>query len=224
MMLFVSMFEFAWRPFFLQQVKESNETEAKKLFSKVMTLFVLIGSLIFVVLSFFIEDIAKMKLPFRGYLIGKSYWGGLDIVPIILFSYLLYGIYINLMAGIYIEKKTKYLPIITGAAALINIIANFILIPSFHLIGAAVATLLSYFVMMSGIYYYSQKYYRINYEIKNIILILVFSIAVYTSLLIFTKFLFINLIIKLILILIFISVIFLFKIVNIKSFRGILRS
>jgi O-antigen/teichoic acid export membrane protein len=220
MMLFVSMFEFAWRPFFLQNAKEPD---AKNIFSKVMTFFVLIASFLFIILSFFIDDIAKLKLPFRGHLIGKSYWGGLDIVPIILFSYVLYGIYINLMAGIYIEKKTKYLPLITGVAAVINIAANFLLIPAFDLTGAAIATLLSYFVMMSGIYYYSQKYYYIDYEIKNIVLILTSAIVFYAILLIFSKYIFINIFIKLILILFFITFIFLFKIVNIKSVKGILR-
>jgi O-antigen/teichoic acid export membrane protein len=221
MMLFVSMFEFAWRPFFLQHAKEPD---AKQIYSKVMTLFVLIGSFLFIILSYFIDDIAKMKLPFRGHLIGKSYWSGLEIVPIILFSYLLYGIYINLMAGIYIEKKTKYLPVITGAAALTNIAANFILIPSYELMGAAIATLLSYIIMMSGIYYFSQKSYPVKYEVKNIVLILFFAIAFYTLLIVFTKYIFINISIKLLLILFFIIIIFAFRIVNIKSIKGLIRN
>ncbi len=41
MMLFVSMFEFAWRPFFLQNAKDPN---AKELYAKVMTLFLVIAS------------------------------------------------------------------------------------------------------------------------------------------------------------------------------------
>ncbi len=74
------------------------------------------------------------------------------------------------MAGIYIEKKTKYLPLITGLSAATNIIANFILIPLYSYTGAAIATLLSYIVMMLGIYYFSQKYYPIKYEYKKIAL------------------------------------------------------
>lgn len=165
MMLFVQMFEFAWRPFFLTNAKESN---AKEIFSRVMTFFLIVGSFIFITLSLFVEYIAKMKLPFKGYLIGKAYWEGLYIVPFILLSYLFYGIYINLMAGIYIEKKTKYLPYITGFAALINVIVNFVLIPSIGMLGAALATLASYIAMMLGIYYISQKFYPIKYEYGDI--------------------------------------------------------
>ncbi|MBK8552420.1 MAG: oligosaccharide flippase family protein [Ignavibacteria bacterium] len=125
MMLVVSMFEFAWRPFFLNNAKDPN---AKKIFSKVLTLFIIVSSLIFLVLTVFIEDIVKMDLPFGYNLIGKAYWAGLSIVPVILFAYLLNGMYVNFMAGIYIEKKTKYLPLITGLGAVINVVANFILI------------------------------------------------------------------------------------------------
>ncbi len=81
MMLFVSVFEFAWRPFFLQTAKEEN---AKFVFSKIMTLFIFVTSFLFLVLNFFIEDIAKIPLPVRGYLIGEKYWQGLNIVPVIL--------------------------------------------------------------------------------------------------------------------------------------------
>jgi O-antigen/teichoic acid export membrane protein len=175
-------------------------------------------------LSLFIDDIAKIKLPFRGHLIGTAYWDGLDIVPVILFAYLLYGIYINLMAGIYIEKKTKYLPIVTGIAASINIIGNFLLIPHFNLMGAAIATLFSYFVMMAGIYYFSQKYYKINYEIKNILIVISSSVIGYIMLLIFTKYFLANILMKSFILIIFISIIFISKIIDINSLRRIFKN
>ncbi|MBS1518405.1 MAG: polysaccharide biosynthesis C-terminal domain-containing protein [Bacteroidetes bacterium] len=165
MMLIVSMFEFAWRPFFLNN---AAEPDAKKLFSKILTVFVAAASVVFIVLTVFIENIVKFDLPFNIHLIGKAYWSGLEIVPVILFAYLLYGMYINFMAGIYIEKKTKYLPLITGLGAIVNIISNFILIPHLSYMGAAVSTLASYFVMMAGIYVISQKFYKINYEFKKL--------------------------------------------------------
>ena len=78
MMLFVNMFQFAWQPFFLQNAKEPN---AKEMFSKVLTYFTLVGSVILVVLSLFITDIAQIKIA--GFsLIGSEYWAGLHIVPI----------------------------------------------------------------------------------------------------------------------------------------------
>lgn len=218
MMLFVQMFEFAWRPFFLTNAKESN---AKEIFSRVMTFFIVIGSFIFIALSLFVEYIAKIKLPFKGYLIGKAYWDGLYIVPIILLSYLFYGVYINLMAGIYIEKKTKYLPYITGLAALINVIVNFMLIPLIGMLGAALSTLSSYIVMMLGIYYVSQKFYPIKYEYGNILKI---AFSIVSSFVLF--YLVVGSIdywyIRALVVLLFVGMLFIFRVIKIEHIKKIL--
>jgi O-antigen/teichoic acid export membrane protein len=216
MMLVVSMFEFAWRPFFLNNAKEKN---AKEIFSKVMTLFILFSSFIFLLISFFIENIVKMNLPFNIHLIGKAYWSGLEIVPVILFAYLLYGIYINLMAGIYIEKKTKYLPLITGLGAAANIVSNFILIPRYSYMGAAISTLISYSIMAAGIYITAQKYYRINYEFRKIGMIFLSLIAVTFLYFIFSYNGIMSWSLKLLLLLIFVMMIFYFRIISPSSFR-----
>jgi O-antigen/teichoic acid export membrane protein len=164
MMLYVNMFQFAWQPFFLQNAKEPN---AKEMFSKVLTYFTLAGSIILVVLSLFITDLAQIKIA--GFsLIGSQYWAGLHIVPVILLAYLINGMYSIFAAGIYIEEKSIYVPFITGAGALINIAANFLLIPLLNITGAAFATLASYFVMASGYYFVTQKFYKVSYELNRI--------------------------------------------------------
>jgi O-antigen/teichoic acid export membrane protein len=164
MMLYVNMFQFAWQPFFLQNAKESN---AKEMFSKVLTYFTLVGSVMLVTISLFINDIAQIKVA--GFsLLGSEYWSGLHIVPIILLAYLVNGMYSVFSAGIYIEEKSIYVPFITGAGALVNIIANFLLIPVLGITGAALATLASYFVMATGYYIVTQKFYQVKYELKRI--------------------------------------------------------
>ncbi|MBK6538800.1 MAG: oligosaccharide flippase family protein [Ignavibacteria bacterium] len=216
MMLVVSMFEFAWRPFFLNNAKEPD---AKKIFSKVLTIFVLFCSVVFLIISFFIEDIVKINLPFNYNLIGKAYWEGLEIVPVILFAYILYGIYINFMAGIYIEKKTKYLPLITGAGAIANIISNFILIPEYSYMGAAISTLISYAVMMTGIFLVSQKYYKVNYEYKKVGFIFLSLLTVSGLYFYLENNLQIYWLYKFGFLFLFIIIILVFKVVNLKSLK-----
>ena len=164
MMLFVNMFQFAWQPFFLQNAKEPN---AKEMFSKVLTYFTLVGSVILVVLSLFITDLAQIKIA--GFsLVGSQYWAGLQIVPIILLAYLINGMYSVFSAGIYIEEKSIYVPLLTGAGALVNVALNFLLIPTLNITGAALATLASYVVIASGYYFVTQKFYKVKYELKRI--------------------------------------------------------
>ena len=164
MMLFVNMFQYAWQPFFLQNAKDPG---AREMFSKVLTYFTLVGSILLIILSLFISDVAKIQIA--GYsLIGSEYWSGLNIIPIVLLAYLINGMYVIFSAGIYIEEKSIYVPVITGLGALVNVAANFILIPVLNITGAALATLAAYFVMALGYYYVTQKFYKVKYELKRI--------------------------------------------------------
>lgn len=164
MMLFVNMFQFAWQPFFLNNAKEEN---AKEIFSKVLTYFTIVGSIMLVILSLFISDIVKIN--FWGFsIIGANYWSGLYIVPVILLGYLFNGLYVVFSAGIYIEEKSIYAPIVAGAGAITNVAVNYLLIPYFNIMGAAFATLASYVVMASGYYLVTQKFYKINYDYSKL--------------------------------------------------------
>ena len=160
MMLIVGMFDYAWRPFFLYHAKD---TDAKQLFSKVFTYFVLGAMTIFLVISLFIEDIVRMKV-FGKQFFPPIYWQGVEIVPWVLLAYVFTGAYVVFVVGVYLEKKTKYLPFVTGAGALLNVGANFFLIPKIGILGAALSTLLSYIVMAVGMYFASQRFYRVEYE------------------------------------------------------------
>lgn len=181
MMLYVSMFQYAWQPFYL---KKSTQENAKELFAKVFTFFTLFGSLIFLVLSIFIDDIIKIKI-FGFYLIGKDFWSGLHIVPVVLMGYLFNGFYFNFVAGLQIEKKTKYMPLVSSLGAVVNIVANFLLIPLMGMLGAAYATLLAYFSMAVYQYFLSQKFYKIDYEWDKVLKLGIILFFVFGGYLIF---------------------------------------
>jgi O-antigen/teichoic acid export membrane protein len=164
MLLFVNMFQYAWQPFFLQNAEEKN---AKEIFAKVLTYFTLVASIILVVLSLFISDLAQFRILGHS-VIGKAYLSGLNIVPIILFAYLFNGLYVIFTAGIYIKEKSLYVPMMTGIGATVNIVLCIILIPILNIMGAALATLAAYLVMSIGYYIVTQKFYRIEYEFAKI--------------------------------------------------------
>jgi O-antigen/teichoic acid export membrane protein len=175
MMLMVSMYDYAWRPFFLLH---ANDPDAKTLFSRVLTYFVLVGTAVAVVLSLFIEDLVKIRVAGHS-LINSEYWSGLPIVPVVLAAYLFLGIYNNLIAGIYIKEKSKYLPPITIVGALINVVANFLLIPHFGMMGAAIATLAAYAGMALTLYIVVRRFYPVEYEWGKIGVILMCGVGCY---------------------------------------------
>ncbi len=160
MALFVSAFRFAWHPFFLQTSKQEN---AKAIFQKVFTYVLLLCMIMFVILSVFIDEIARLGIA--GYhLVGPEFWGGTSVVPLIMLSYVFYAAYLNFLIGIYLEKKTKLLPMITLAGMAGNLITNVTLIPVLGMMGAAWARLVAYVIMAVFLYTVARKLYPVSYE------------------------------------------------------------
>ncbi|MGE5401631.1 MAG: lipopolysaccharide biosynthesis protein [Ignavibacteriales bacterium] len=216
MMLFVSMFQYAWQPFFLNNAKEKN---AKEIFSKVLTYFVLAGSILLMLLSVFIENLVRVKIS--GFsLIGAAYWSGAKIIPIVLLGYLFNGIYINFTAGVFIEEKTKYLPYVTGAGAVINVLVNYLLIPVWGITGAAFATLASYVFMAFILFIVVQKYYKIDYEYKKLLGIL---LSVLIPAVIYYSLSYRSLIFKAGIILLYFILLLVLKIINKQELRSLSR-
>lgn len=176
MMLVVSMFDFAWRPFFLSHAKDP---EAKRLFARVLTYFVFVTAWVFLIVSFFIEDVTKLPIFWGRSILPEPYWAGLTIVPVVLLAYVFLGISNNIVAGIYIEKKTGKLPGITFLGAFVNVAANLLLIPRFGIMGAAISTLLSYAIMAVAMYVTVQRFYSTPYEFGRVAKIAVAMVIVF---------------------------------------------
>jgi len=65
----------------------------------------------------------------------------------------------------------------TIIAAILNIILNFILIPRYGILGAAISTASSYLVSTMLVYFFSQKYYPIDYKMKKNMTIVLISVG-----------------------------------------------
>jgi O-antigen/teichoic acid export membrane protein len=177
MMIFVSLFEYAWRPFFMRQSLK-DDAQARLLFARVFTYFMGIALGAFVLLSWALPTI--VSTPFHGHRVFKEpYLVGLPIVPVVLLAYVFQGMYTNFIAGIYIKERNRALPFITGAGALVNVAANLFLIPRIGIMGAAIATLLAYIVMAIAIYRVAQKAYPIPYEWGKVRLFFILAALAY---------------------------------------------
>jgi O-antigen/teichoic acid export membrane protein len=106
---------------------------------------------------------------------------------------------------------------VTGSGALVNIVSNFLLIPFWGIMGAALATLFSYITMALALFYFSQKVYRIKYEYGKIarLMSLIFSSSVAYYLLYYNGIL--NIPIKILLLFVFVTILFIAKIVDINE-------
>jgi O-antigen/teichoic acid export membrane protein len=77
-------------------------------------------------------------------MVPQDYWPGLPLIPIIALAYYFNFLYSFPVSYELFYEKTKKISLGTIIAAIINIIGNFILIPYYGEMGAAVATLISF--------------------------------------------------------------------------------
>jgi O-antigen/teichoic acid export membrane protein len=157
MSLFIQAFRYSAEPFFFAQFKDKN---AKEAYSVVMTYFVIICSVIFLVTTLYLD--------FIKFFISTPYHEGLHIVPPLLFAYLLLGIVFNLSIWYKLTGQTKYGAYISLGGAAITLAVNITLIPLIGYTGAALAHLITYLSMAIASYYLGQKFYPIDYNLKKI--------------------------------------------------------
>jgi O-antigen/teichoic acid export membrane protein len=90
--------------------------------------------------------------------------------------------------GLDLTGKTSYYAFIVGIAALVNLVLNFLLIPRFGMMGAAVSTSLSYMVLPIIAYAIVRRLYPVPYEHARLlklafvtIVVCICSVALKTS-------------------------------------------
>lgn len=177
MTIFIQAFRFAAEPFFF---KQSNESNAKEIYAKVMNYFVIAGCILFLGVMLFV-DVIK-------FFIGEKYHEGLHIVPILLMANLCLGIYYNLSIWYKLTDKTNLGAWISIGGAIITLVLNYLWIPTMGYTGSARATFACYFLMMIASYFIGQKHYHVHYGWKKILLYVALSLAIYFISLCFFQF------------------------------------
>jgi O-antigen/teichoic acid export membrane protein len=170
--ILIQAFRMAAEPFFFNQRGENN---AQKTYARIMKFFVIACCYMFLFISLFIEIFAWF---FQA--INKPLWTqGLYIVPLLALGNVFLGIYYNLSIWYKLTDKNNYGAMITLGGALITIGLNVLLIPTYHYLGAALATFFCYFCMMIVSYLLGQRYYPIPYPTKKIIAYLIVVCLLY---------------------------------------------
>ncbi|MBN2411862.1 polysaccharide biosynthesis C-terminal domain-containing protein, partial [candidate division KSB1 bacterium] len=102
-----------------------------------------------------------------------------NVLPLLILASIFYGIYFYTSIGIQIKKKTFYFPVVILIVAIINFILCFNLIPHYGYMGAGIAKLISYIILGLVINFISIHYYKIDYNLKKILIITVLSLSIF---------------------------------------------
>ena len=94
-------------------------------------------------------------------------------------GYIFLALYHLQMPAIFYYNKTAMLPLFRFLGALSNIILNLALIPFWGIYGAAIATTLSFIIMTTPMFIYTNKLFKIQYNWFIIILYMSYTFFIY---------------------------------------------
>jgi O-antigen/teichoic acid export membrane protein len=168
LMLGVSAFALAFGPYIFSLYSQNPETE-KIVRAKALTYFVVVLLLGAVTLTLFAREVITIVAP--------NYDRAYKAVGPLTLGIVAFGISLVVTSGISFARRTRYLPLIAGAAALANVLLNFALIPPFGMVGAAVATAIGYAVLAVLQHGVAQRVYPTPYETGKLARALLLGVA-----------------------------------------------
>ena len=156
MTLFTQMYRLAAEPFFLAGFKKEEFKEAN---AASMKYFVIASMIIFLGITLFSDLFALI--------VGRDFREGIDILPVVLLSNVLAGIWFNLSFWYKREEKTKYAMSITFLGLFITVALSFVLVPKMGYRGAAWVRLVAEGAMVVWSYLLCKRHYPIPYDLAR---------------------------------------------------------
>ena len=145
----------SWIPFYYRYIQENEAEKLKtragnyiKLYTIICCGFLLMYPEVFKVFA------------------SSNYWSGLQIMPILVASFFLMFLYSLSVNYEFYYKKTRVMAVITVSAAVINILLNYLLIGKSGMIGAAVATFISYLYEFIAHFLYVRIVFKKRYPFQ----------------------------------------------------------
>ena len=170
MAMITQAFRFAYEPIVFAGVKDKDQHE---MYTKAMKYFIIFTLLAYLMVMGYM-DILR-------YIIGRDYWSGLNVVPIVMAAEIMMGIYFNLSFWYKVIDKTIWGAIFSGIGCAVLLLVNIIFVPRYGYMACAWGGFAGYGVAMLASYFVGQKYYPLNYPMKDIALYVVLAIVLFFS-------------------------------------------
>lgn len=157
MAMITQAFRFAYEPIVFAGVKDKDQ---HVMYEQAMKYFVIFTLLAFLLVVGYL-DILK-------YIIRRpEYWAGLKVVPIVMAAEIMMGVYFNLSFWYKIIDKTIWGAWFSGIGCAVLLAVNIIFVPRYGYMACAWGGVAGYGVAMLTSYFVGQKYYPLNYPLKE---------------------------------------------------------
>ena len=174
MAMITQAFRYAYEPFVFGSAKEKGSRDT---YAKAMKYFIIFTLLAYLVVVGYL-DVLK-------YIIGRDYWVGLKVVPVVMAAEIMMGVYFNLSFWYKLIDKTIYGAWFSGVGCVVLVLINVLLIPKYGYMACAWAGVAGYGTAMLLSYFVGQKKYPINYPLKSITVYICIA-ALFTAIMLYT--------------------------------------
>ena len=175
MALITQAFRYAYEPFVFGKSKDKDN---KDTYAKAMKYFIIFT------LFAFLAVMAWMGV--LRYIIARDYWEGLQVVPIVMAAEIMMGIYFNLSFWYKLIDKTIWGAVFSFVGCAVLIAINVLLVPKYGYIACAWGGFAGYATSMILSYLVGQKYYKINYPLKDITVYTLVAAVLYLAMTLIT--------------------------------------
>jgi O-antigen/teichoic acid export membrane protein len=156
----MTAFQLAW-PAFAYSIRDDNT--ARRTYSYVLTYLLFVTCWMSLAIGSLAPWIVHVFDPKHHF--GRS----AEAVPILCFATAAYSGYSVLAIGIGRMRQTQFNWVVSGAAAVVNIVLNVALIPPYGMMGAAISTVVAYVVLFVGMWLRSRRIYPVPYQWRRIV-------------------------------------------------------
>ena len=170
MAMFTQAFRFAYEPFVFGK---SKEKDSREMYAQAMKFFIIFTLLAFLAVMFYLDILRHV--------IGRDYWDGLRVVPIVMAAEIFMGMYFNLSFWYKLIDETRWGAYFSLTGCIILILMNIFLVPQYGYIACAWAGFTGYGVAMLLSYFVGQKKYPIQYDLKAIGMYVLLAAVLYVA-------------------------------------------
>ncbi|MDP1531512.1 MAG: oligosaccharide flippase family protein [Rhodoferax sp.] len=157
--LMIVPFTQIWSPMMMEYRSHSN---IKDLFSRVLSVFLIVGGIILVGAALFAAEILSLLIQSG---VNSAMISSFLIITL---GTLIYGTTNILAAGLFYERKVFQSTYIYCSVATLKIGVSLLLIPLFGITGAAASTLFAYILIPVGIYALARRYFSFNIDWRKL--------------------------------------------------------
>ena len=157
MMMFTQAFRYAYEPFVFAKHKDRKSVDA---YADAMKYYIIFSYIILLGMIFYL-DLLK-------FIIAPSYWEGLKIVPIVLWTYIFQGVYFNLSFWYKLTDKTQWGAYFSLTGVVITFVLQAVFVPRIGYLASAASSTVCFFVLMLLSYFVGRKHLIITYDLRRI--------------------------------------------------------